>query len=61
MIFLIVSLLREYKYNVNEDNCTQFIKELIYKLDAEQMEQVKKVEQLIKEDREKNFDDEFER
>ncbi len=59
MIFLIVSLLREYNYNVNEDNCTQFIKELIYKLDTEQMEQVKKIEELIREDREKNFDDGF--
>jgi len=56
MIFLIISLLRDYKYKVNEDNCSQFIQDLIYRIDADQREQVKDVKKLMMEDKEKNND-----
>lgn len=56
MIFLIISLLRDYKYKVNEDNCSQFIQDLIYRIDADQREQVKNVKKLMMEDKEKSND-----
>lgn len=56
MIFLIISLLRDYKYKVNEDNCSQFIQDLIYRIDADQREQVKDIKKLMMEDKEKNND-----
>lgn len=61
MIFLIVDLLKDYNYNINKDNCAQFIRDLIYKLDADQLEQVKKIQKLIREDMEKSFDNDFDR
>lgn len=61
MIFLIVNLLKEYNYNINKENCAQFIRDLMHQLDADQMEQVKKMQKLLKEDMEKNFDNEFDR
>ncbi|PHO13747.1 hypothetical protein CPG38_01785 [Malaciobacter marinus] len=56
MIFLIISLLRDYKYKVNEDNCSQFIQDLIYRIDSDQREQVKNVKKLMMDDKERNND-----
>jgi hypothetical protein len=56
MIFLIVSLLRDYKYQINEDNCVQFIRDLIERIDAEQMEQVNRIKEMIENDRENHHD-----
>ena len=56
MIFLIVNLLRDYEYTIDEDNCVQFIRDLIYRLDSDQMEQVNKIQEMIKEDMENLHD-----
>jgi len=56
MLFLIVNLLRDYEYTIDEDNCVQFIRDLIYRLDSDQMEQVNKIQEMIKEDMENHHD-----
>jgi hypothetical protein len=56
MIFLIVSLLKDYNYHITKENNIQFIKDLIDRIDAEQMEQVNKILEMIKKDRENHHD-----
>lgn len=56
MIFLIVSLLKNYNYQINDENCVQFIRDLIEKIDSDQMEQVKKIQEMIEKDRENHND-----
>jgi len=60
MLFFIINLLKDYNYNINKDNCSEFISELIYRLESDQIEQVNKVKDMLRRDKE-HMNNEFDR